>query len=173
MTASPLVRGIEELAGRYGAIVVGLAIGTAAKYGLQLSDGKRLTLGGVVIDALLLGMLGLLAITVADWFDLRGNPRVMCGALAAVSSDRLIRLVRQKFISVAEAKLDQVTRAAIATDFSQVPAGKGVPDAVRVQIVHEDDGLHASSLRREYRAVPLKPVPGEIADELKKLDEHD
>ncbi len=44
---------------RYGATIVGLTIGTAAKYGMMLSEGRRPRPSGLLADILLFGMLGL------------------------------------------------------------------------------------------------------------------
>lgn len=95
--ADPLSWG-AALTAKYGPTVAGLIIGSAAKYGLTLTEGRPLTWRGLLADALLLGMLGLLAILIADTFNLAGNARVLTGALAAVSSDRLVRLARDRFV---------------------------------------------------------------------------
>lgn len=84
--------------GKYGLTGVGLIIGTAAKYGLTLQEGQRLTWRGLIADALQLGMVGLISVGIADWASLTGDARVFSGALAAVSSDRLIRLAREQFM---------------------------------------------------------------------------
>jgi len=68
---------------RNGAIIAGLGIGTAAKYGLTLTEGCKLIWTRVMIDLLLLGMLGVIAINMAVWCNLTGNPRVLVGALSA------------------------------------------------------------------------------------------
>ena len=88
----------SALTTRYGPTMAGLIIGTAAKYGLTLTEGRKLTWRGVIADLLLLGMLGLIAIAITEWFALTGNARVLAGALAAVSSDRLVRLARDRFL---------------------------------------------------------------------------
>ncbi|MGO1303186.1 MAG: hypothetical protein ACTMKV_00210 [Sphingomonas parapaucimobilis] len=96
---------IASVAGaKYGATIAGLAIGTAARYGLALSEGRTLTWRGVLADLLLLGMLGLLAIAISDGaaravgVTVGTDYRVLVGSLAAVCSDRLVRLVREHFM---------------------------------------------------------------------------
>lgn len=91
--------------GKYGPTVAGIVIGTAARYGLTLNEGRPLTWRGILGDFLLLGMLGLIAIAIADYFELAGNARVLTGALAAVSSDRLVRLVRASFLARVQAAI--------------------------------------------------------------------
>ncbi|MDE0879958.1 MAG: hypothetical protein OSB00_15050, partial [Sphingomonas bacterium] len=99
---------LGAVAAKYGPTVAGLIIGTAAKYGLTMSEGRKLTIKGVIADMLLLGMLGLIAILIADWFALAGNARVLAGALAAVSSDRLVRLVRDRFLQRADQEIGEM-----------------------------------------------------------------
>ena len=99
---------------KYGPTIAGMAIGTAAKYGLALSEGRRLTWRGVVADLLLLGMLGLLAIAISDaaariiGVSVGTDYRVLIGSLAAVSSDRLVRLARDHFLKRVDAELGQL-----------------------------------------------------------------
>lgn len=96
---------------KYGPTVAGLAIGTAAKYGLALNEGRPLTWRGVLADLLLLGILGLLAIAISELVaQVTRTPigtdfRVLIGSLAAVSSDRLVRLARDRFIDRVGANL--------------------------------------------------------------------
>lgn len=93
---------------RHGAIGAGLAVGSAAKYGVWLAEGQKLSWRGLLGDVLMLGMLGLLAIVTADTLQLSGDWRVLVGALAAVSGDRLIRLASRHFLS----RFDAALRAA-------------------------------------------------------------
>lgn len=172
MNVEPLSRGLETLVARYGAIVVGLAIGTAAKYGLQLSDGKRLTLRGLVIDALLLGMLSLIAIVVADQFNLQGNLRVGCGALAAVSGDRLIRLVRDRFLKDVEGQMSRLLPPNQREAVMHVPAGKGEPDAIGVaNPATTSEGRISANLKRAYGRSGSRPVPEDQIEQLRRLDD--
>ncbi|MEJ8630581.1 hypothetical protein P0F65_13425 [Sphingomonas sp. I4] len=89
---------------KYGATIIGLGIGTAARYGLALSEGRQLTWRGMLADLLLLGILGLLAIAISDGaarivgVTVGTDYRVLVGSLAAVCSDRLVRLVREHFM---------------------------------------------------------------------------
>lgn len=173
MTPAPLGRGMEDLIARYGAIVIGLTIGTAAKYGLLLSDGKRPTLGNLLIDALLLGMLGSLAIAVSDWLHLTGNAKVLCGALVAVSSDRLIRLVRDRFLKAADGQMSRLIPSGDREAILSVPAGKGEPDAIGVQVPPTSPAERVgASLRRNFgRSGDRRGVPEDQIELLRKLDE--
>lgn len=82
---------------RYGAIVLGIAIGTSAKHGLALSEGIIPSWRGIFADILLMGMVALLALFVTDRMGLVGTSATLCAALFAISSDRVIRLVRDRF----------------------------------------------------------------------------
>ncbi|KQO51417.1 hypothetical protein [Sphingomonas sp. Leaf257] len=99
---------------KYGPTIAGMVIGTAAKYGLAVTEGRRLSWRSVFADLLLLGMLGLLAIAISDaaariiGVSVGTDYRVLIGSLAAVSSDRLVRLARDHFLKRVDAELDQL-----------------------------------------------------------------
>lgn len=155
---------------KYGAIFGGLAIGTAAKYGLLLTDGKRLTLRGALADMLLLGMLGLLAVLISDAMHLTGNARVLCGALAAVSSDRLVRLARDRFMKSAEGQMSRLLPAGEREAIMRLPAGKGDPDQIDVQVppTTPSDRMR-SILRQSYGRNGDRPVPEDQIEQLRQL----
>lgn len=131
---------LGEASAKYGPIAAGLVIGTAAKYSLTMGEGKSLTWRGVIADLLLLGMLGLLAIVIADWMSLTGDLRVLSGALAAVASDRLVLIVRDRFIRKVESDLEVTTMASPAT-LATLPAGSGRPASIALQGAVEDHDL--------------------------------
>lgn len=165
---------IEGWIGRNSAIIVGLTIGTAAKYGLTLTEGRKLSWRGVIADLLLLGMLGLLAVTVADWCSLTGNARVLVGALSAVSSDRLIRLARDRFMKRVEDELS-TTVAASPVTAAQVPAGVGAPEAVSLLPGTPDRSIAraGAALRGAYRASTRQRPPADQIEALRRLDTQD
>lgn len=96
---------IETLSAKYGAIGIGLLFGTGAKYALTLSEGRRLTIRMVAIDALLIGMVALIASNVVERAGVTGSSAAMISALFAVSSDRVIRLLRERFLRRVDAEL--------------------------------------------------------------------
>ena len=117
---------IASVAGaKYGATIAGLVIGTAARYGLALSEKRKLTWRGVLADFLLLGILGLIAIAISDaaariaGVSIGTDFRVLIGSLSAVSSDRLVRLARDYFLKRVSDEL-----AAGARTRSIVPVGR-------------------------------------------------
>jgi NhaP-type Na+/H+ or K+/H+ antiporter len=91
---------------RYEAIVLGVAIGTAAKYGMTLSEGRSVTWRGVLADILLMGFVALMALVATDRLGLTGNSATLCAALFAISSDRVVRLVRERFMRRVEASME-------------------------------------------------------------------
>ena len=125
------------LTARYGPTIAGLIIGTAAKYGLTLTEGRKLTWRGVIADMLLLGMLGLIAIAITDWFSLTGNARVLAGALAAVSSDRLVRLARDRFLRRIDGDLAPAIRSTEA--MARVKAGHHPATTATVTVFKNKD----------------------------------
>ena len=82
---------------RYGPIATGLLLGTICKYGLSAMEGGRITVRGLLIDLSFQGVLGMIAIGIADASSLTGNSRIFVGALVALNSDRIIRAVRDAF----------------------------------------------------------------------------
>lgn len=84
--------GLAEAIARYGPTCAGLAIGTAAKYGLALTEGRTFTWKSFLGDALLLGLVGLIAVTCSNLCGFTGDASKLAGVLAAVSADRLVEL---------------------------------------------------------------------------------
>lgn len=103
----------EALVVKYGAIMTGWAIGTAAKYGLMLGEGRRVTLKVLLIDVLLMGMVVLLARWVIARLGLNPTDAATAAALIGLSSDRLIRMVRVWFLKRVDAELQQHIKAEI------------------------------------------------------------
>ncbi len=131
---------LSEAVAKYGAVALGLLIGTAAKYGVAINDGETPTWRTVIADGLMLGMLGLIAVVAGDVFALTNqNARVFVGALAALLSARLIKIVRDK----AEKRAER-----IAEDYIGAP---GVP------------------LRQLYETPPPSDLPPDMRADLDKL----
>lgn len=101
----PMTPWLEAVAAKYGAIAVGLAVGTGAKYGLTLVEGRKITLRLIIIDALLIGMVALLAATACEKLHIDGNAAAMVSALFAVSSDRVLRMLRERFLRRVDVEL--------------------------------------------------------------------
>jgi NhaP-type Na+/H+ or K+/H+ antiporter len=96
---------LGDAVARYGAIAVGLTVGTAARYGLAITDGKPLTWKGVLADMLLLGLVALMAVLVSDRLGLSGDTQAFAAALLSLSSDRMIKLLRQWALKRAASEL--------------------------------------------------------------------
>lgn len=163
---------LRDAIGIYGPTSAGLAIGTAAKYGLTINEGRPLSWRGVLADLLLLGMLGLLAIAIADWLALTGNARVLAGALAAVSSDRLVRLARDRFMRRVEVETSALGDAARAAEVTKVPAGNGEPDMIGVQPGVPDSAKArvGATLQAIHRRATTTRPPEDQIEMLRNLD---
>lgn len=167
----------DTIVARYGAITAGLLIGVAARYGLTLSEGQRLTAKSVIADMLLLGMLGVIAIAIADWLALTGNARVLVGALAGASGERLVRLARTAFLKRISSDLDPAARqligAARAADIAKVPAGIGVPDEIGAHSGTPDNGKAraGAALQGAFRRPTITRPPVDQIELLRRLDE--
>jgi hypothetical protein len=115
----------ETLFAKYGPIVLGLLFGTTAKYALTLAEGRRVTTRMLVIDALLVGMVAIVASNVVERLGAAGNAASLVAALFAVSSDRVIRLIRERFLQRVDAELRRdieqqkgAVREAVQTELS-------------------------------------------------------
>jgi hypothetical protein len=97
---------IEGLIAKYGAVVLGVGVGTAAKYKLTLGDGKKVTPGEVASDLLLVPMVILIAAYAGQKLGAEPHLQAVMAAFLAVSSDRLIRLLRDRFVQ----RVDRETR---------------------------------------------------------------
>lgn len=95
----------EALIAKYGAVILGWLIGTAAKYGLMLGEGRRITVKVLLIDLLLMGMVVLLARWVIARLGLNPSDAATCAALIGLASDRIIRMVRVWFLKRVDAEL--------------------------------------------------------------------
>lgn len=119
---------IEGIVAKYGAVVLGVGAGTAAKYKLSISDGRNLTWGEVASDLLLVPMVILIAAYVGAKLGAEPHLQAVLAAFLAVSSDRLIRLLRERFIQ----KVDQQTRVSELGEVRQQTQA-GLPE-VRAEI---------------------------------------
>lgn len=95
---TPVSEGLAAILAKYGAVLLGVGAGTAAKYKLTMSDGKRLTWGEVASDMLLVPMVVLVAAYVGAKLGAEAHLQAVMAAFLAVSSDRLIRILRERFI---------------------------------------------------------------------------
>lgn len=102
LAMTPLV---EAAFAKYGAIGIGLVVGTGAKYGLTLAEGRKITFRLILIDGLLIGMVALIASTVCERLHIEGNTAAMVASLFAVSSDRVLRMIRERFLRRVDAEL--------------------------------------------------------------------
>lgn len=105
--------GFEALVAKYGTIMAGWLIGTAAKYGLTLSEGRKVTWKMVLIDLLLMGLVVLLSRWVIERLGLNAGDAATIAALIGLSSERIIRLVRQWFLKRADQYLEEHVKGEI------------------------------------------------------------
>lgn len=103
----------EALIAKYGAVVMGWLIGTAAKYGLMLGEGRKITLKVLLIDLLLMGMVVLIARWVIARLGLNPSDAATCAALIGLASDRIIRMVRVWFLKRVDAELREHVKGEI------------------------------------------------------------
>lgn len=104
---------LEAATAKYGTIIAGWAIGTAAKYGLTLGEGRKITPRMILIDLLLMGLVVLLARWIIERLGLNAGDAATIAALIGLSSERIIRLVRQWFLKRADDYLEQHVKGEI------------------------------------------------------------
>jgi hypothetical protein len=107
---TPVSPWIEGIIVKYGAVLLGVSIGTAAKYGLSMHEGRQITTAEVISDLLLVPFLVLIAAFAGT--KLGADPMMMTtlSAFVAISSDRLIRLLRQKFMQRVASEVEMLER---------------------------------------------------------------
>lgn len=95
---TPVTPWIEGLLAKYGAVILGVSIGTAAKYGLTLGEGRRVTRSELLSDLLLVPFMVLLSAWIGSKLGADPMNMTIWAAFIAISSDRVIRLLRERFI---------------------------------------------------------------------------
>ena len=99
----PMSPWFEAFVAKYGGITLGIGIGTAAKWALTLAEGRSLTWRMITIDFLLAPMVALMTVYASGRLGMDPQTGAMLGALFAVTSDRVVRLIRVRFLQ----KVDQ------------------------------------------------------------------
>lgn len=171
--AQPIDDWASAAVARYGAIGTGLLIGIAARNGLTLSEGGRLTRRALCADLLLFGMLGVIGIAIGDWLKLSSDDRVLLGTLIGVSGERLVRLARAAFLKRVSAEVAQLADIARAGDIVKVPAGAGVPDELGAHSGTADNpaARTGAALQAAFRSPTItRPLADQI-EALRQLDE--
>lgn len=111
MEAATVSPWIEAAVVKYGWIWVGVSFGFAAKYGLLMKKGRPITIRMVVADALLIGMVALIAFNIITRLGLEGEASALVTSLVAVGADRSIRLMTDRFWRQVDAALPDVVQA--------------------------------------------------------------
>jgi hypothetical protein len=110
MEAAPVSPWIEAAVVKYGWIWVGITFGFAAKYGLLMKKGKPITVRMVIADALLVGMVALIAFNIITRAGLHGEASALVTSLVAVGADRSIRILIDRFWRQVDAAMPDMGR---------------------------------------------------------------
>jgi len=151
------------LVAKYGAVLLGVSIGTAAKYGLSMGEGRKVTTGELISDLLLVPLICLIAAFIG--IRLGADPMTMAviSAFCAVSSDRLIRMMRERFIQ------------RVATEIDVIQQHKGElrqSSQIELSAAHaREEGLNAptaatSMIRHLDPTLPADPPMNHMKDEI-------
>lgn len=95
----------EGLLVKYGAVLLGVGVGTAAKYSLSRGEGHKITVGEVISDLLLVPMIVLIAAFSAVKMGLDPMSACVLASFMSLSADRLVRLMRIRFLQRVDAEL--------------------------------------------------------------------
>ena len=101
----PMSPWFDAFVSKYGPILMGIGVGTTAKWALVLAEGRNLTWRMVMIDFLLAPMVALLTVYASGKLGVAPETGAMLGALLAVTSDRVVRLVRVRFLQKVDEEL--------------------------------------------------------------------
>ena len=95
----------EALIAKYGWIAAGIIFGFAAKYGLLMKRGKKITMRMVVADMLLVGMVSLIAFNLVARMSVEGEIAALIASLVAVGADRAVRIMTDRFWAQVDAAM--------------------------------------------------------------------
>lgn len=96
---SGLVTLITAFLTKHAAILIGLLIGSAAKFGYQISTGQNVKLRDLTGHILMMGMVGMFTVITMDAVGIKGgndNIRTYTAAIFALSVNDVIRYLRDK-----------------------------------------------------------------------------
>ena len=103
--ARPMSPWFDAALAKYGSIAFGVIVGTTAKWALVLAEGRNLTLRMVAIDFMLAPFVAMLTYYASAKLGMASDSAGMMGALFAVASDRVVRLVRVRFLQKMDIEL--------------------------------------------------------------------
>lgn len=127
----PMSPWFDAFVAKYGGIAFGIAVGTTAKWALVMAEGRSLTWRMVAIDFLLAPMVALLTVYLTAKLGMDPQGGAMLGALLAVTSDRVVRLVRVRFLQKVDQEFEsyhQRFRGIVAEEIQLETSGKNIID---------------------------------------------
>ena len=144
---------LREIAGdQLAQTGLGLLIGTAARYAMRIQDRLHIGWREIAADVLLLGLNGFITYTVVERLGATGKGAILTAAMFGIAQDRVIRA----FLRRSERYADQLDAA----------LGNEVPSPPKA------DPHHVGKALREAHREPVEtPVPTELTDLTKSLDE--
>jgi hypothetical protein len=139
----------EAMAMKYGWVWIGVTVGFAAKYALLIKKGVKVRPWLVFADLLLLPLVALIAYWMATRIGWDAEARALLSAFCAVSADRLVKLLTDRFL----ARVDSEVRAIADETIGKVK--QAVANEQAGQRIIED--TISGRAPEEYTA--LKPHP--------------
>lgn len=106
---------------KYGWIWVGVAFGFGAKYGLIMKRGKPITARMIVADALMIGIVALVAYWIVSRMGVDHEAAALVTALVAVGADRGVQRLTDRFWQQVETAMpDPVAVKALERELQQM-----------------------------------------------------
>lgn len=153
----------------YKPILIGLLIGTGAKYGMSMSEGRKVTFRDVVIDILQMAMLALAAKAAIEQVNLSEGAKLLLCAVFALSGQRVLNLAKTKFnkqLSGVEGAIDG-TRGGAVVELGDMPEHSGQPQSITVIRANNAGAAGVEQMAREMQ---LPHDTAEFNDMLDKLE---
>lgn len=147
--------------------LVGLLIGTLARYAMRLQDRLAITWREIVIDLGLMGLNAVLTLWAIERLGAEGKGAVLVGALFAIGQDRIIRVMRR---SVEK----RATKLLIAAGLGEEVEPEPMP-AIGLQAGSPDDSLArlGNTLHAAFDRAAKTHSPEDITAALAALDKED
>lgn len=172
---------VDYFLDKYGPIVFGLIMGILGKYALHMQEGKKLTWPIVISDMFLVGFLAICAKTATEQFNLPGNFSLFVSALLGISSYRVARLIREKWLVRLERYADalpmplaRVAKAAPETFGKIPPSSETVGESNypgHIDVMEVTGGSVPTTSSELYRAI-IVDIMGKMPSDSPEIMEH-
>lgn len=146
----------EAMLAKYGWVWVGVTVGFAAKYALLIKKGVRVRPWLVFADILLLPLVALIAYWLATRIGWDSEARALLSAFCAVSADRLVKLLTDRFLSRVDSEVRAIAEETIGAVRQEVQTVKS-GEAIIGDTIEGRAPAQYTALKPHPQATPRKP----------------